>query len=98
MFKKLKDYLCGRVSKQRIASDASSLLQNDAFGIAVDMLQNNILSELVDTDLADREKREYLYLRYKAVDDILIELTKLINNADQPLPTERMKTESHQGE
>ena len=98
MFKKLKEYLCGQVSKSRIASDASSLLQNDAFAIAVDTVQNNILSELVDTALTEKEKREYLYLRYKAVDDVLIELSKLINNADQPLPTERLKTESHQGE
>ena len=98
MFKKLKEYLCGQISKSRIASDADGLLQNDAFAIAVDTLQNNILSELVDTALEDKEKREYLYLRYKAVDDVLIELSKLINNADQPLPTERLKMESHQGE
>ena len=35
MFKKLKDYLYGKVDKRRIASNANELLQNDAFAIGV---------------------------------------------------------------
>ena len=98
MFKKLKEYLYNKISKQRIASEAESLLQNDAFAIAVDTVQNNILSELVSTKLEDKERRELLFRQYKAVDDVLIELAKLINNADQPLPTETFEAESHQGD
>ena len=98
MFKKMKDYLFNKISKARIASEADSLLQNDAFAIAVDMVQSNILGELVSTKIEDKERRELLYQQYRAVDDVLIELSKLVNNADQPLATERLSAESHQGD
>ena len=98
MFKKMKQYLYNVISKQRVASEAESLLQNDAFAVAVDMVQSNILSELVSTKTEDRERRELLYHQYKAVDDVLIELSRLVNNADQPLETERLSAESHQGD
>lgn len=98
MFKKLKEYLYGKVDKRRIASDAEELLQNDAFSIAVDVLQEQILNKLVSTKPEETEARERLYNQFRAVDDVLIELSRLINNVDQPLATERMTMESHQGE
>lgn len=98
MFKKLKEYLYGKIDKRRIASEANELLRNDAFSIAVDMVQEQILNKLVSTKPDEREARERLYNQFCAVDDVLIELSRLINNVDQPLATERMTMESHQGE
>lgn len=98
MFKKLKDYLYGKISKQTVATEADELLQNDAFAIAVDVVQEGILNRLVSTKPEESNLREQLYYQYKAVDDVLIELTRIYNNADQPLPTEKLKTESHQGD
>jgi hypothetical protein len=98
MFQKLKDYLYGVMDKRRIASNANELLQNDAFAVAVDTVQENLLNKLVSTKPTDTDMRERLYFQYRAVDDVLIELTRLYNNAHQPLPTEKMEVESHQGD
>lgn len=98
MFKKLKDYLYGKLDKRRIASNANELLQNDAFAIAVDLVQENLLNKLVSTKPKDSDERERLYYQYKAVDDVLIELTRLYNNAEQPMPTEKLDLDSHQGD
>lgn len=98
MFKKLKDYLYGKISKRTVSYQANELLQNDAFAIAVDVVQEALLSKLVSTKPEDSALREQLYYQYKAVDDVLIELTRIYNNADQPLPTEKLETESHQGD
>ena len=98
MFKELKDYLYGMLDKRRIASNANELLQNDAFAIAVDLVQEDLLNKLVSTKPKDRDERERLYFQYRAVDDVLIELTRLYNNAEQPMPTERIDTDSHQGD
>jgi len=98
MFKKLKDYLYGKLDKRRISSNANELLQNEAFAIAVDVVQEDILSRLVSTKPKDKDERERLYCQYRAVDDVLIELTRLYDNANQPLPTEKIEAESHQGD
>lgn len=98
MFKKLKDYLYGKISKQTVSYQAGELLQNDAFAIAVDVVQEGLLNRLVSTKPEDSDERERLYYQYRAVDDVLIELTRIYNNADQPLPTEKLETESHQGD
>lgn len=98
MFKKLKDYLYGMIDKRRVSSNANELLQNDAFAIAVDTVQENLLNKLVSTKPSEVNVRERLYNQYRAVDDIMIELTRLYNNAEQPLPTEKMDMDSHQGE
>lgn len=98
MFKALKRYLFNKIDKRTVATQADELLQNEAFAIAVDAVQEHILSMLVSTDSGDRDARERLYHQYKAVDDVLIELSRLINNVDQPLMTETLDAESHQGE
>ena len=98
MFKKLKDYLYGKISKKTVAYQANELLQNDAFAVAIDIVQEGILNRLVSTKPEDRETRERLYYQYRAVDDMLLELTRIYNNADQPLPTEKLDVESHQGD
>lgn len=98
MFKALKRYLFNKIDKRAVATRADELLQNEAFAIAVDAVQEHILSMLVSTSLEDRDARERLYHQYKAVDDVLIELSRLINNVDQPLMTETLDAESHQGE
>lgn len=98
MFKALKRYLFNKIDKRTVATRADELLQNEAFAIAVDAVQEHILSMLVSTATGDRDARERLYHQYKAVDDVLIELSRLINNVDQPLMTETLDAESHQGE
>lgn len=85
MFENLKKYLFGETDKQIVASKATSLLQNEAFVIAYESLQERILGAITETDPLDSRKREYLYTKYKALEDVVVELKWLINNqSDQP--------------
>lgn len=92
ILQKFKEYFLGHRNKASVAIEAKELLHSDAFIIAKEALQNDILEQWGATAPLDVSRREALYMQYKAVDDVCFELTRLITSSDQP------GTESNQGE
>jgi hypothetical protein len=84
IFERLKKYIFGHTDRDMVSRQASSLLQSDAFLIAYESVQEGILEKIVASNPADADKREKLYLQYKALEDVVYELKRLINQSDQP--------------
>lgn len=84
VFKKLKEYVLGYLDRDLISRQAKSLLQNDAFLIAYESMQNRVLEQIMESDMMEADKREKLYLQYKAIEDLLFELNRLVNQPSQP--------------
>lgn len=53
-----------------VKEQASSLLKNEAFLIAVEMLGNDIANELFNSETSDSKTREMAYLKYKLLEDL----------------------------
>lgn len=89
LFKKLKAYVFGNLDKEVVSAKARSLLNDDAFRIAYESVQERVLSEIMTSDPKDADKRERLYQQYRAVEDVVFEINRLINNqSDQPRRSE----------
>lgn len=89
MFKKLKAYVFGNLDKEAVSAKARNLLNDDAFRIAYESVQERVLSEIMTSDPKDADKRERLYQQYRAVEDVVFEINRLINNqSDQPRRSE----------
>lgn len=78
-----KEWYYGKLNKQVIAREAYDILQNEAFIIAKETVQNDILEEWGSTPLTDTEKREKLFMQYRAVEEVCEELAGLITSLDQ---------------
>lgn len=87
-----KKWYYNKLDKVEIAVKARDILQDEAFIIAKETVQNDILEEWGSTPLTDTEKREKLYMQYKALEDVCLELSGLVTSLDQSL-----KTKSNQG-
>lgn len=89
LFKKLKAYVFGNLDKEVVSAKARDLLNDDAFRIAYESVQERVLSEIMTSDPKDADKRERLYQQYRAVEDVVFEINRLINNqSDQPRRSE----------
>jgi predicted ester cyclase len=89
LFKKLKAYVFGNLDKEVVSAKARNLLNDDAFRIAYESVQERVLSEIMTSDPKDADKRERLYQQYRAVEDVVFEINRLINNqSDQPRRSE----------
>lgn len=89
LFKKLKAYVFGNLDKEVVSAKARNLLKDDAFRIAYESVQERVLSEIMTSDPKDADKRERLYQQYRAVEDVVFEINRLINNqSDQPRRSE----------
>lgn len=89
LFKKLKAYVFGDLDKEVVSAKARNLLNDDAFRIAYESVQERVLSEIMTSDPKDADKRERLYQQYRAVEDVVFEINRLINNqSDQPRRSE----------
>lgn len=89
LFKKLKAYVFGNLDKEVVSTKARNLLNDDAFRIAYESVQERVLSEIMTSDPKDADKRERLYQQYRAVEDVVFEINRLINNqSDQPRRSE----------
>lgn len=84
LFKKLKDYMFGNTDREVVARQARNLLNDEAFSVAYESVQERVLSELMTSDPKDSDKRERLYQQYRAVEDVVFEINRLINQFDQP--------------
>lgn len=92
ILQKFKEYFLGHKNKTSVAIEAKELLNSEAFIIAKEALQNDLLEQWGATAPSEVSKREALYMQYRAVDDVCFELTRLITSSHQP------GTESNQGE
>lgn len=89
LFKKLKAYMFGNLDKEVVSAKARNLLNDDAFRIAYESVQERVLSEIMTSDPKDADKRERLYQQYRVVEDVVFEINRLINNqSDQPRRSE----------
>lgn len=89
LFKKLKAYVFGNLDKEVVSAKARNLLNDDAFRIAYESVQERVLSEIMTSDPKDADKRERLYQQYRVVEDVVFEINRLINNqSDQPRRSE----------
>lgn len=89
LFKKLKAYVFGNLDREVVSAKARNLLNDDAFRIAYESVQERVLSEIMTSDPKDADKRERLYQQYRAVEDVVFEINRLINNqSDQPRRSE----------
>ena len=73
ILQKFKEYFLGHKNKTSVAIEAKELLNNEAFIIAKEALQNDLLEQWGATAPLDVSKRESLYMQYKAVDDVCFE-------------------------
>lgn len=83
MLEKFKQWYFGKIDKRVIAAESLDLLQNEAFVIAKEAVQNDILEEWGSTQITDSEKREKLFLKYRALEELCDELSGLAANLDQ---------------
>lgn len=94
MFKK---WYFGKLNKKTIALEAEELLRNDAFIIAKEAVQNDILERWGSTSLEDTNTREKLFMQYKAVEDVSFELSRLVTSREQSLDTNSDQGEINDG-
>lgn len=87
MLEKFKEWYFGKLNKRVIAREALEILQNEAFVIAKETVQNDILEEWGSTPITDTNKREKLYMQYKALEAVCDELAGLITSLDQSSST-----------
>lgn len=78
MFEKLRTF-CKKndIERMPIAEQAYSLLENEAFLVACDSVQENLLQESVFSKPEETMKREDIYKKYNLVTEIKQELAKL---------------------
>lgn len=96
MFEKLRQFINRQVSVSGVATQANELLQNDAFLIAKESVQERLLGELVTSNPSDTTKREQLYNQYRAVEDIVFELNRLYTDQlSQPNQSELSQGEQN---
>lgn len=88
LFKKLKAFIYGDIDREVVSRKAKNLLQDEAFLIACESVQERVLSDIMTSKPGDADKRERLYQQYRAVEDVVFEINRLINQSDQPAPSE----------
>ncbi len=82
MFEKLKEWYLGH-NRQSIANKASSLLNDEAFLIAKESLQESLLQEFISSKANESYKREDIYKSYILIEHITQEIAKLMYSAEQ---------------
>ncbi len=82
MFEKLKSWYLGH-NQKTVSAQASRLLQDEAFIIAKESLQEGLLQEFISSRPNEVEKREDIYKSYVLIDHITQELAKLVYTADE---------------
>lgn len=80
MFKVFRKWLISK-DKTAIKEQASSLLKNEAFLVAIEMLGNNIANELFDSSPSDSKSREIAYLKFRLLEDLKYSLTKVYEDS-----------------
>lgn len=88
LFKKLKAFIYGDIDREVVSRKAKNLLQDEAFLIACESVQERVLSDIMTSKPGEVDKRERLYQQYRAVEDVVFEINRLINQSDQPVPSE----------
>ncbi len=77
MFEKLKSWYLGN-NRGGIGASAGRLLEDEAFIIAKESLQESLLQEFISSRPNELERREDIYKSYVIIDNITQELAKLM--------------------
>lgn len=81
-----------RESIQQNAAHASNLLQSPVLNIAVRSLQEAWMEQSVNTLPSDSAQREHLYLKSRALSEVMLELAGMVQMA-QSLPPQALAEE-----
>ncbi len=82
MFQKLKNWYQGN-NRNTISAQAARLLEDEAFQIAKESLQETLLQEFVSSRPNEFEKREDIYKSYVLIEYITQELAKLVRSTEE---------------
>lgn len=83
MFKKFGQWYQSQTKRNHIAPLASRLLNDEAFLIAVEKKKNGLLNDLLNSLPGEKEKREDIYRKCTLLEELVLELSTLVNAADE---------------
>lgn len=82
MFEKLKAWYLG-YNRKSIAAKAARLLEDEAFQVAKESLQELLLQDFVSSRPDESVRREDIYKSYILIDNITQELAKLVHSVEE---------------
>lgn len=81
-FKKVLEYIEGKINKITIANDAHRILKEDAFEIATQRLALSYVEEWESSKPEEKDRREVLKIKRDVLDEVLWSLNNLIHEAE----------------